>query len=145
MKKFILILFGFLLGSCSTQKKQSEIIYFLPSSVKEILIKEIQKRKMEGKNLYLVLDKGNENTYVLYLNNISDSSEKFWIDHSNRSIFLNGELIPFYFYMDEFFSYPEKGKSVLKKLGTEESIRKVIVNRENAFQISFNSNGEIVK
>ncbi|UOU97978.1 hypothetical protein MUU74_15970 [Chryseobacterium daecheongense] len=145
MKKFILILFSFMLCSCSAQKKQSEIVYFLPSSVKEILSKEIQKRKMEGKNLYLVLDKGNENTYVLYLNNISGSSEKFWIEHSNRSVFLNGQLIPFYFYMDEFFSYPENGGNVLRKLGTEEGVRKVIINRENAFQISFNSSGEIIK
>lgn len=58
---------------------------------------------------------------------------------------LNGQLIPFYFYMDEFFSYPENGENVLRKLGTEEGIRKVIINRENAFQINFNSSGEIIK
>ncbi len=60
-------------------------------------------------------------------------------------MFIQGKLIPFYFYSDEYFSYAEKGEKVLKKLGTEEEIRKVNYIKDNVFNIKFKLNGEIVK
>lgn len=145
MKKNLLILFlNLCLCSCYSQKKPSDIIYFLPSSVTEILSKEVQKRGLDSK-VYLVLDKENESTYILYLNNLSVSPENFWVETSNRSVFIGKKLIPLYFYADEYFSFAEKGENVLKKLETEEDIKKVVNIRENSFYIKFKLNGEIIK
>ncbi|WP_106914775.1 hypothetical protein [Chryseobacterium aurantiacum] len=99
----------------------------------------------EDKKVYMVLDKENKDIYTIYLNNLSNSTENFWIEYSNRAVFLNGKLVPLYFYSDEYFSFAEKGENVLKKLGTEENIKKVINIRENVFNIRFNLNGEIIK
>ncbi|WP_419489279.1 hypothetical protein [Chryseobacterium bernardetii] len=145
MKKILLILLlNFCLFSCYSQKSNSDIIYFLPSSVNEILSKELQKRGQNNET-YIVLDKENTDTYTIYLNRLSNSSENFWVKHSNRSVFIQGKLIPLYFYSDEYFSFAEKGETVLKKLGTEEVIKKTINIRENTFFIKFNLDGEIVK
>lgn len=145
MKKNILILLlNFCLFSCYSQKKTSDIIYFLPTSVTEILNKEVQKKGFDNK-VYVVLDKENADTYILYLNNLSNSPENFWVENSNRSVFVEKKLIPLYFYADEYFSFAEKGESVLKKLGTEDGIKKVINIRDNVFNIKFKLNGEIIK
>lgn len=145
MKKILLILLlNFCLFSCYSQKSNSDIIYFLPSSVNEILSKELQKRGQNNET-YIVLDKENTDTYTIYLNRLSNSSENFWVKHSNRSVFIQGKLIPLYFYSDEYFSFAEKGETVLKKLGTEEVIKKTINIRENTFFIKFKLDGEIVK
>jgi hypothetical protein len=144
MKKIALILLlNFCVLSCYSQKSNSDIIYFLPSSINNVLTKELQKR-VESTNIYIVLDKESEDIYTLYLSN-PNSPENFWAKHSNRAIFLQGKLIPFYFYSDESFSYAEKGESVLKKLGTEEGIKKVAYIRDNVFHIRFKSSGEIIK
>jgi len=144
MKKIaLIIILNFCFNSCYSQKTTSDVIYFLPPSVAEILTKELQKRN-EKDDTYIVLDKENTDTYILYLNNV-DSTKNFWAEHSNRSIFLKGKLIPFYFYSDEYFSYAEKGEDVLKKLGTDDGIRKVNYIRDNVFNIKFKSNGEIIK
>lgn len=144
MKKIILIvILNFCFYSCYSQKATSDVIYFLPPSVVEILAKELQKRT-DKDNTYIVFDKENADTYILYLNNL-DSPKNFWTEHSNRSVFIQGKLIPFYFYSDEYFSYAEKGEKVLKKLGTEEEIRKVNYIRDNVFNIKFKLSGEIVK
>jgi len=143
-KNLLFLLLNFCLFSCYSQKKTSDIIYFLPSSITEILNKEIQKRGINNK-VYIVLDKENVDTYVLYLNNLSSSPESFWIENSNRSVFIDKNLVPLYFYADEYFSFAEKGEIVLKKLGTEENIKKIITNRENTFSIKFKTNGEIIK
>jgi len=146
MKKYLaMAILLLLIVSCQTQKVKPSIIYFLPSNVKEILYKEVQKRKGANKKICIVFEKGDSDTYLLYLNTVSNDSEAFWLQHSNRAIFLEGELIPFYFYSDEYFSFAEDGKDVIKKLGKEQDIKKVINNRENTFQIKFKSNGEIVK
>ncbi|UKB86092.1 hypothetical protein LF887_10840 [Chryseobacterium sp. MEBOG06] len=145
MKKILsILLLNFCLFSCYSQKSNSDIIYFLPSSVNEILIKELQKRGPNNET-YIVLDKENTDTYTIYLNRLSNSSENFWVKHSNRSVFIQGKLIPLYFYSDEYFSFAEKGETVLKKLGTEEVIKKTINIRENTFFIKFKLDGEIVK
>jgi hypothetical protein len=135
---------NFCLFSCYSQKKISDIIYFLPTSVTEILSKEVQKRGVNNK-VYIVLDKENADTYVLYLNNLSNSPENFWVENSNRSVFIEKNLVPLYFYADEYFSFAEKGENVLQKLGTEDNIKKVINIRENTFFVKFKLNGEIVK
>ncbi|MGN7706550.1 MULTISPECIES: hypothetical protein [unclassified Chryseobacterium] len=145
MKKILsILLLNFCLFSCYSQKSNSDIIYFLPSSVNEILSKELQKRGQNNET-YIVLDKENTDTYTIYLNRLSNSSENFWVKHSNRSVFIQGKLIPLYFYSDEYFSFAEKGETVLKKLGTEEVIKKTINIRENTFFIKFKLDGEIVK
>jgi len=145
MKKIILILlFNFCFSSCYSQKTNTDIIYFLPPLVTEILNKELTKRNDGDDKTYIVLDKENADTYIVYLSNV-DSSKNFWGEHSNRSVYLKGKLIPLYFYSDEYFSYAEKGETVLKKLGTEEGIRKVITIRDNVFNIKFKLNGEVVK
>ncbi|MGE8524778.1 hypothetical protein [Chryseobacterium rhizosphaerae] len=144
MKKIVLILlFNLCIVSCYSQKTTSDIIYFLPSSVTEVLNKELQQRN-ENSNNYIVLDKENVDTYIVYLSNI-DSPKNFWVEHSNRSVFLHGKLIPLYFYSDEFLSYAERGENVLKKLGSEEEIRKVNTIRDNVFNVKFKLNGEIIK
>ncbi|SHL76864.1 hypothetical protein SAMN05443634_1244, partial [Chishuiella changwenlii] len=114
------------------------IIYFLPSNVSNIFIKEIK----DNDNNYFILDKEDSDTYIIYLDN---SIENFWVKHTNRAVFLNGKLIPLYFVYDEYFSFAEEGKDVLKKLGTEDSIHKVSYIRDNVFNVKFNLNGEIVK
>lgn len=145
MKNILLILLlNFCLLNCYSQKSNSDIIYLLPSSVNEILNKELQKRG-DNNQTYIVLDKENTDIYTIYLNNLSNYSENFWVKHSNRSMFIQGKLIPLYFYCDEYFSYAEKGEAVLKKLGTEEGVTNTINIRENTFFIKFKLNGEIVK
>lgn len=145
MKKCFLLLLIFFIYSCNIQKTKSDIIYFLPISIQEILYKEVQKRKKEDKDIYFVLDQYDKDTYIIYLSTISDASAKFWLKHSNRVIFLKGELIPMYFETDESFAFAEIGSEVLKKLGTDEGVRKVIHNRENAFQIKFKFSGKIIQ
>ncbi|KAB1232554.1 hypothetical protein [Chryseobacterium viscerum] len=143
MKKIILLLvFNFCLFSCYSQKSTSDIVYFLPVSVNEILIKELQKN-MNSNNIYMILDKEDKDTYVLYLSN-NNSPKNLWREHTNRAVFLQGKLIPLYFYSDEYFSFAEKGEDVLKKIGTEEGIKKVAYIRDNVFNIKFKLNGEIV-
>jgi len=102
INKLQIILISFFLIGCTTQKTISEIIYFLPSSVNEKLSEEIKRREKE---VYLVLDKGNEGTYVIYMNNKDVLAEKFWVENSNRKVYLEGKLIPLYFYFDEYFSH----------------------------------------
>ncbi|OVE55841.1 hypothetical protein [Chryseobacterium mucoviscidosis] len=144
MRKILLLLLNFVILNCYAQKKSSDIIYFLPESVNDILIKELQKK--HNNNFYLVLDKESTDTYVVYLNQFSsDSPKNIWIEYSNRSAFLKGNLIPLYFYADEYFSYAEKGEEVLKSLGTDKEIKKTINIRDNVFNIKFKLGGEIVK
>ena len=112
------MLISFFLIGCTTQKTISEIIYFLPSSVNEKLSEEIKRREKE---VYLVLDKGNKGTYVIYMNNKNISAEKFWVENSNRKVYLEGKLIPLYFYSDEYFSHPQD--NILKKIEKEEEIK----------------------
>ncbi|MHA6727479.1 hypothetical protein ACX3PU_05385 [Chryseobacterium sp. A301] len=146
MKKILLLLLlNFCLFSCYSQKSNSDIVYFLPSSVNDILNGELQKRTINKREIYLVLDKEDADTYIIYLNELSNSSENIWVEYSNRSVFLQGKSIPLYFYSDEYFSFAERGDKVLKKLGTEETIKKSISNRENSFRVKFKLNGEIVK
>ena len=57
--------------------------------------------------------------------------------------FLEGKLIPLYFYSDEYFSHPQD--NILKKIEKEEEIKTVLVNRENSFQIKFDLAGQIVE
>ena len=140
INKLQIMLISFFLIGCTTQKAISEIIYFLPSSVNEKLSEEIKRR---GKEVYLVLDKGNEGTYVIYMNNKNISAEKFWVENSNRKVYLEGKLIPLYFYSDEYFSHPQN--NILKKIEKEEEIKKVLANRENSFQIKFDLAGQIVE
>lgn len=143
MKKIILLLlFNFCLLSCYSKKLVSDIVYFLPSSVNEILIKELQKRGNKT-SVYIILDKESTDIYTLYLSNINPK-KNFWTEHTNRAVFLQGKLIPIYFYSDEYFSFAEKGEDVLKKLGTEEGIKKDAYIRDNVFNIKFKLNGEIV-
>ncbi len=144
-KIILILLLNFCLFNCYSQKKKSDIIYFLPTSVNDILDKKLQERNGDKKEVYLVLDKDGTDIYTIYLNEISNSSENIWIKYSNRSVFLQGKLIPLYFYSDEYFSFAERGDKVLKKLGTEESIKKSINNRENSFRIKFKLGGEIIK
>ena len=100
INKLQIILISFFLIGCTTQKTILEIIYFLPSSVNEKLSEEIKRREKE---VYLVLDQGNEGTYVIYMNNKNVSAEKFWVENSNRKVYLEGKLVPLYFYSDEYF------------------------------------------
>jgi len=147
MKKIILILLlSFCVSNCKAQKNPSDIIYFLPASVKEILYKEVQKTEKKEKNIFFVLDKENEDTFVIYLKTDYNESEKFWLQYSNRSVFLEKDLIiPLYLSIDHIFSYPEKGKNVIKKLGTEKGVKTAISIRDHGFQVRFKRNGEIVK
>jgi hypothetical protein len=139
MKKILVIIFiNCFLYNCYFQEKVNDIIYFLPSNVSNILIKEIKNND----NNYLILDKESSNTYIIYLDN---SIENFWVKHTNRAVFLNGKLIPLYFVYDEYFSFAEEEKDVFKKLGTEDGIRKVSYTRDNVFNVKFKLNGEIVK
>lgn len=139
MKKILVIIFiNFFLYNCYSQKKVNDIIYFLPSEVSNILIEEIKNND----NNYLILDKESSNVYIIYLDK---SIENFWIKHTNRAVFLNGKLIPLYFISDEYFSFAEEGKNVLKKLGTEDEINKVNYIRDNVFTVKFKLNGEIIK
>ncbi|MBB6372393.1 hypothetical protein [Chryseobacterium shigense] len=140
----LLLLLNFCLFNCYSQKSNSDIIYFLPNSVNDVLNKEIQKRN-NNKEIYLVLDKDNSDTYIIYLNEIPSSAENIWVKYSNRAVFLQGRLIPLYFYSDEYFSFAERGNKVLKKLGTEETIKKNISIRENSFRVKFKLGGEITK
>lgn len=147
MKKYLLMsTFLLLMLSCQTQKVKSNVIYFLPSNVKEILYKEVHKEKKLNKEMFIVFKQDRNDSYIIYLNTDPNDSEKFWLQNSNRAIFLEKQLIiPFYFSLDQTFSYSEKGKNVLRKLGTEENLTKVISIRENTFHIKFKSNGEIIK
>ncbi|WP_228451857.1 hypothetical protein, partial [Chryseobacterium sp. SN22] len=131
--------------SCNIQKTKSEIIYFLPASVTEILNKEIKKRNKEDKDVGLVLDKEGAEVYIIYISTVSNSSKRFWLKYSNRSAFIQGSQIPLYFEMDESFSSPEKGKVVLKKIETDEGIKKTFHNREHAFKVKFKRDGEILE
>lgn len=145
MKKYIFILLTIMIFNCKAQETKSNVLYFLPVSVREVLTKEIKKKNSIDKDVFIVLEQENKEVYVLYLNTNPNKSEKFWLQYSNRAVFLEKNLIiPFYFYMDEIFSYSEKADLVLKKLGTEEGISKTISIRENAFQIKFKIDGEIV-
>jgi hypothetical protein len=144
MRKIIpILLLNFCLFSCYSQKTNPDIIYFFPPPVKDILIKELQKRGTQN-NTYMVLDKESEDVYIVYLSN-PNSLGNFWVEHTNRAVFLQGKLIPLYFYSDEYFSFAEKGENVLKKLGKEEDIKKIINIRDNVFNVRFKLDGEIVK
>lgn len=138
MKKILIIIFiNCFLYNCYSQKKNSDIIYFLPPKVSNILIEEIK----DNNNNYLVLDKEDSNTYIIYLSN---SMDNFWVKYTNRSVFLKGKLIPLYFISDEYFSFAEEGEVVLKKIEEESEIKKKISIRDNVFHLKFNIKGEIV-
>lgn len=147
MRKYLtVIIISILSLSCQTQKVKSDVVYFLPSNVKDALYKEVQKHQKLNKEIFIVLEQENQYNYILYLNTDPNESEKFWLQNSKKVVFLEKKLlIPLYLSMDQTFSYPEKGKEIFKKLGTDRGMTKVISTRENTFQIKFKSNGEIVK
>jgi hypothetical protein len=89
----------------------SNVIYFLPSNIKKLLYEEVQRRKNFDKEMFLVFKQEGNDSYIIYLNTDPNASEKFWIQNSNRAIFLEKQLvIPFYFSPDQTFSYSEKRK-----------------------------------
>lgn len=109
IKHFILLICLVFLYNCNTQKYSSDIIYFLPTSVSEIIERELQKPNY--KNPYMVLYKENED-YIIY---VCRGKHPIFVQYSNRSVFINNDLIPLYFASDEYFAYAQKGKDVLKK------------------------------
>ena len=131
-----------LLISCSSSQKIADIVYFFPESINEELTKEIDRRK--NNKIYLVLDKDSLETYVLYISDIPDSKNNIWLKYSNRTVYLNGQSIPLYFYSDEYFSYAQKGSTAIKNKKNERVLTKHITIREN-YLVKFNSSGKIIK
>lgn len=145
MKKIILILLTiFSLVSCSAQKVKSEIIYTLPFTVTEKIYEKL-KTINNTNGLSFTLGNDTKGNYIIYMNMSKHDEYKFWIENTNRMLVIREKTYPLVFESDEYFSYPEDGKSVLKKLEQEENIKKIIVMRDNVFNIVFNLEGEIIK
>lgn len=140
--KNILLLIGFILFSCKSQKK-SEIIYFLPFPVKQKLAEKI--KTINDKDISFTLDNDNMGNLIIYLNEPKKNEYQFWIKNTNRVIFVDGNLYPLVFKSDEYFSYPEEKKLVLKKISEESVLTSIIAIRDNVFHVKFNLNGEIIK
>jgi len=145
MKKIICILFfSFFILSCSAQKIDSEIVYFLPSTVRVQLLEKLKTIK-EPEKVSFILGNDEAGNYVLYLNNYILKESEFWIKNTNRVVFLEDKYYPLVFESDEFFSYPESKKSIIEKMNKEEGIKKMTTIRENTFSIKFKINGEIIR
>ena len=137
IKHFILLICLVFLYNCNTQKYSSDIIYFLPTSVSEIIERELQKPNY--KNPYMVLYKENED-YIIY---VCRGKHPIFVQYSNRSVFINNDLIPLYFASYEYFAYAQKGKDVLKNMKNGKELLKRIYIRENTFSIKFDLSGKI--
>lgn len=145
MKKYLQILFlSLCITSCSAQKVNSEIVYFLPSTVRIKILEKLKTIKDTEKTSF-VLGNDELGNYIIYLNNPVAGESKFWVENTNRVLFLEGKFYPLIFEADEYFSYPESKTSIMKKMDTEEPIRKIITIRENVFSIRFKPGGDIVK
>lgn len=139
IKHFIFLISLIFLCSCSIQKYNNDIIYFLPTSVTEIISTELKDPKY--KNPYLVMDIYNEDRYIVY---VCRGTPPIFVKYSNRAVFIDNKLIPLYFGSDEAFAYANKGKEVLRNIKSEKELRKVTYIRENTFSIQFNFLGEII-
>ena len=145
MKNKILILLAiFSLVGCSAQKVKSEIIYTLPFTVIEKIDKKLNTMN-NTHGISFTLGNDTKGNYIIYMNMPKDDEYKFWIENTNRMLVIKGKTYPLVFESDEYFTYPEDGKSILKKLEQEESIKKIIVMRDHVFNIVFNLEGEIIK
>lgn len=145
MKKILQILFlSLCIISCSAQKVGSKITYFLPSDVRIKILEKLKTIK-EPEKISFVLGNDELGNYIIYLNNHVAGESKFWVENTNRVLFLEDKFYPLIFEADEYFSYPENTTSILKKMDKGEPIRKIITIRENSFFIKFKLNGEIIK
>ncbi|KFF03863.1 hypothetical protein [Chryseobacterium luteum] len=140
----LILLIIFSLISCSSQKVKSKIIYTLPFIVTERIYEKLKTiDNTDGISFTLGNDTG-EN-YIIYINMPKQDEYKFWIENTNRAILIKDKTYPLVLESDEYFSYPEDEKLVLRKLEQEESIKKITVMRDNVFNVRFNLNGEIIK
>jgi hypothetical protein len=149
MRFYILIIFLFIVSCCPAQNKNKAqrdsgnlITYILPSSVEQLLQREINKK---GNNIYFHLQSDSD-AYIIYISEIDDkSSTSYWIRTTNRKLFLNGAFFPLIFDLDEVFATTENNKQVLKKYFTEKYLT---INKTftlfHGFHIRFKSNGEIL-
>lgn len=145
MKKIILLLLlSFCMGNCYSQKTNSEIVYFLPSTVRVKILEKLKTVK-EPRKASFVLGNDESGNYIIYLNNDTVGESKFWVENTNRVLFLEDKFYPLIFETDEYFSYPENRASILKKMDKGEPIRKIITIRENSFFVKFKPGGEIIK
>lgn len=144
MRNIIFLILAISLISCGSQQKKSEIIYFLPFNVKE-KISEKLKTINNLDEVSFTLGNDNAGNYIIYLNQPKEDEYKFWINNTNRTVFIDGKLYPIVFETDEYFSYPENKEIVLDKMNKEETLRKIIVIRDNVFNVKFKLGGEIIK
>lgn len=144
MRNIIFLILAISLISCGSQQKKSEIIYFLPFNVKE-KISEKLKTIDDVNKISFTLGNDTAGNYIIYLNQPREDEYKFWINNTNRAVFIDGKLYPIVFESDEYFSYPENKEIVLDKMSKEETLRKIIVIRDNVFNVKFKLGGEIIK
>lgn len=144
MKKTIILLIILSLVSCSSQEVKSKIIYTLPFVITERIYEKLKTiNNTDGISFTLGNDTGGN--YIIYINMPKQDEYKFWVENTNRVILIKEKTYPLVLESDEYFSYPEDEKLVLRKLEQEESIRKMTVMRDNVFNVRFNLNGEIIK
>ncbi|MBB6372392.1 hypothetical protein [Chryseobacterium shigense] len=142
MKNIILLLLlNFCLFSCYSQKTNSEIVYFLPSTVRVKILEKLKTINDSDKTSF-VLGNDEFGNYIIYINSTKES--KFWVENTNRVLFLDGKFYPLIFETDEYFSYPESKTLIMEKMAKEEGIRKITTIRDNVFSVKFTINGEII-
>ncbi len=145
MKTILKILISTLfIINCSVQKNKSEIVYFLPYSVTHEIVKKL-KTMNNVDDVSFVLGSDKLGNYTIYLNKKSKEGDRFWVQNSNRVVYIDGNYYPLIFTTDEFFSFPESKISIENKISNGNGLTKQITRRYNVFNVKFKLNGDILR
>lgn len=151
-KLLLLLLTGFLMLSCSTQKGLSTendysvgLPYIFPGEVQKLLYEKI---KDVEEPVYLLLDKIDSKKYVVSLNKYNPKTFKGinWIKNTNRYAYLKEKYYPIIFEYDQLFSTPKTAKEFLDSVDSDGSYTHstIYVMNEYAYRIEFTIRGEIL-
>lgn len=146
-----------LLANCSTIKKneipnKEKIIYIVPDTVQvwfnNVLSEKTHTSKEE--NVYFILDEIIENNKILYnlilceTKNINNR-DNFFINNTNRYIYIKNNLYPLLLNLDQIFSTRDyNNKELLNLLNNGEKVKKFYTIYEKNYWVIFDNNLSII-
>lgn len=144
MKTIIVIISVIILTSCSsTIKLSNDILYIFPGEVNDQLSEYLINNDV--KNTYLMVGNNQSGNFVVYVTYDYNLSHKYFIENTNRKVFINNKFYPVIFATDEIFSYPESSDSILYKIDKELPVGSIRSIKDNVFNIKFDMSGKIIR
>lgn len=149
VKIYFYLFFLFFISSCcvnknsvNSYKSDNGIVYILPQSVNDLLIKNISNF---DNHLTFSIQEYSNYEYQITVD-YDDAYTNPWTNNSNRFLLLNGKFYHLYFFTDNYFATVESLKEIEDKLEKENPIsykKKFIIN-EYAYSVRFSLHGTII-